>query len=249
MTGPDDQMDPNDQTNPAMTPDDALAADYALGALDRTARRDVELRMARDPAYAAIVDGWQALLVPLADAVAPVVPPAQIWNRISATIAPVAAVAPARSFWSSLPLWRALTAGATAVAAVAVSLLVARPDPVPPPAPGALLTAAMAATDKSAAVLLNATFDPARGAVILTPAAADASAGKQPELWVIVGTHAPRSLGVIDMRAPQAHAIPADLRPLLGQGVTLAISLEPAGGSPTGLPTGPVVAAGKLAAI
>jgi anti-sigma-K factor RskA len=34
-----------------------------------------------------------------------------------------------------------------------------------------------------------------------------------------------------------------------GPGTTLAISLEPQGGSPTGLPTGPVVAAGKAAQI
>jgi anti-sigma-K factor RskA len=34
-----------------------------------------------------------------------------------------------------------------------------------------------------------------------------------------------------------------------GPGTTLAISLEPKGGSKTGAPTGPVVAAGKAAQI
>ncbi|MEO1162117.1 MAG: anti-sigma factor, partial [Pseudomonadota bacterium] len=33
---------------------------------------------------------------------------------------------------------------------------------------------------------------------------------------------------------------------VLGDGITLAVSLEPAGGSPTGTPTGPVIATGKL---
>jgi len=33
---------------------------------------------------------------------------------------------------------------------------------------------------------------------------------------------------------------------LFSAGGTLAISLEPAGGSPTGAPTGPVIATGKL---
>ncbi|WP_287200988.1 anti-sigma factor, partial [Mesorhizobium sp.] len=32
----------------------------------------------------------------------------------------------------------------------------------------------------------------------------------------------------------------------LAQGAVLAVSVEPAGGSPTGQPTGPVVAAGDL---
>lgn len=247
---------------PDMLPedDDVLAADYALGALDGAAMRDAELRARRDPAFARAVEGWQALLAPLAETVPPVAPPAAVWAKIAGAIDPTPRVAEAvrpRSLWSNVAFWRALTAGATTCAVVAVALLVTRPPervevrvPVAVAAvPGTLLTAQMAATDKSAAVLINATFDPSRGAVILTPAAKDASAGKTPELWVIVGKNPPRSLGLIDLKGAQEHRIPADLRPLLGQGATLAISLEPAGGSPTGAPTGPVVAAGKLAAI
>ena len=247
MSGPFD-FDPTD--------DDALAADYALGALDRAAMLSAELRLQRDPEFARAVAGWQALLSPLADEVTPVTPAAIAWARIERAIDPApvrtreAASPPARSLWASLGLWRGLTGAATTVAAVAVALLASRPA-VPPSAQtpsGTLLTAAMAASGKSA-VLLNATFDPARGAVILTPASADRSRGKTPELWVIVGSAAPRSLGVIDLHGPAAHRIPDDLRPLMGQGATLAISLEPAGGSPTGAPTGPVIMTGKLAAI
>ena len=251
MTGRDDPAD-------GMPGDDALAADFALGALGHDERRAAEARIAREPALAAAVLAWQTLLAPLDEATPPVVPAAAVWERIAAATVD-AGRAPARAptvaspsmasrFWSSLATWRALTAASSLVAATAVALLVARPAPVAAP-PGALLTASLAATGQSAAVLINATFDPVRGAVILTPAAADASAGRSPELWLIVGTAAPRSLGLIDLAAPRAHAIPADLRPLLTRGATLAISLEPAGGSPTGLPTGPVVAAGKLAAI
>jgi anti-sigma-K factor RskA len=36
------------------------------------------------------------------------------------------------------------------------------------------------------------------------------------------------------------------LAQLLRQGATIAISVEPPGGSPTGAPTGPVVASGPL---
>ena len=36
------------------------------------------------------------------------------------------------------------------------------------------------------------------------------------------------------------------LASLLQQGATIAISVEPPGGSPTGAPTGPVVASGAL---
>ncbi|MGH8599663.1 MAG: anti-sigma factor domain-containing protein, partial [Burkholderiales bacterium] len=40
-------------------------------------------------------------------------------------------------------------------------------------------------------------------------------------------------------------SVPASLRQALAGEVTLAVSLEPAGGSPTGLPTGPILYHGK----
>ena len=234
--------------------DAALAMDFALGALDGPALRAAELRLRRDPVFAAEVAGWQADLAPLVDAVSPVAAPVAVWAGIERELfrGPVAAPVPspvARAARGVVNLWRSLAFAASAVAAVALALLLARPGPVPVAAPGALLAASMASTDAGKAVLITATYDPVRGAVILTPAAKDASRGLTPELWVIVGTDKPRSLGVIDLHDPQAHAIPASLRQRLTRGATLAISLEPAGGSPTGLPTGPVVAAGTLAAI
>ena len=42
--------------------------------------------------------------------------------------------------------------------------------------------------------------------------------------------------------------IPAEAARVMGAGVTLAISVEPLGGSPTGKPTGPVILSGKLQA-
>ena len=260
MTGPFDDI-------PELGDDEALAADYALGVLDGAAMRAAELRVQRDPAFASAVATWRETLSPLDEQTAGIVPAPMLWARIEQSISPAVpaavAPAPARSMWASLGLWRALTAAATTVAAVAVAMLVSRPVTIEPPvatpvqtasasappaAPGPLLTAAMSATGKPA-VLLNATFDPVRGAVILTPASADRSRGKTPEMWLIIGKDAPRSLGLIDLHGPLAHRIPDQYRPLMGQGATLAISLEPAGGSPTGAPTGPVIMTGKLAAI
>lgn len=238
-----------------MVPDDAaVAMDFALGALDGPALRTAELRLRCDPDFAADVVRWQADLGPLADAVTPVAPPPAVWSCIESELfrGPVVASAPsviARGVDAALTLWRGLAFGASAVAAVALALLVARPaTPVAGP-PSPLLAASMASTDAAKAILITATYDPSRGAVILTPAAKDASRGLTPELWVIVGTDKPRSLGVIDLHDPQAHRIPQELRSKLTGGATLAISLEPAGGSPTGQPTGPVVAAGKLTVI
>jgi anti-sigma-K factor RskA len=43
--------------------------------------------------------------------------------------------------------------------------------------------------------------------------------------------------------------LPADLAALVKGNATLAVSLEPPGGSTTGLPTGPVIATGKLTSL
>ena len=224
--------------------DDGLAIDTALGRLGREARAAAELRMTRDPGFRDAVAGWQRLLAPLDEATAPVAPPPMLWSRIEAVVAPPpAAPAAPPSLWSSLNLWRGVAAASTALAVVAAILLVARPAPTPEP----LLVATLAS--EGGAALVTATYDASRGAIILTPAGKADEAGRTPQLWVIEGDSPPRSLGTIDLGSPEAHAIPAERLRGLKAGSTLAISLEPAGGSTTGAPTGPVIATGKLTGI
>jgi anti-sigma-K factor RskA len=142
-------------------------------------------------------------------------------------------------------LWRGLAfAGA---AAAAISLAQIGPPPPVPGAPPQMLVAALAGADGTP--LLAAAYDPLRGAVVLTPATQRDDAGKSAELWVIEGKNPPRSLGVIDIKGPNAHAISSQRLAGLQSGATLAISIEPLGGSRTGLPTGPVVASGTLSAV
>jgi anti-sigma-K factor RskA len=70
------------------------------------------------------------------------------------------------------------------------------------------------------------------------------------ELWLIpAGDTRPRSLGLIQAGQPIRLDIPPDLARRLTPDAALAVSLEPPGGSPTGLPTGPVVALGKLTSL
>jgi anti-sigma-K factor RskA len=254
MTG-DDPMDLPDGS------DDALAMDYALGTLDRDERRNVERRMRSDPGFCALVEGWQRDLAPLDAETPSVVPPPAVWEAIAAEIAPARVLAPAfapaptRSsavaatarprLWDSLALWRGLALAGTAAAAIAITQI--GPAPVPPGAPPPMLVAALAGADGTP--LLSAAYDPVRGAVVLTPATQRDDSGKSPELWVIEGDKPPRSLGVIDIHGANAHAISSKQLTGLAPGSVLAISIEPLGGSPTGQPTGPVVATGKLTAI
>ncbi len=80
----------------------------------------------------------------------------------------------------------------------------------------------------------------------MVPAAFSADATRVPELWLIPADGKPRPLGLLSADRPVTIAIPAELRAQAIGDAVLAVSLEPPGGSPTGQPTGPVIASGKL---
>jgi anti-sigma-K factor RskA len=64
------------------------------------------------------------------------------------------------------------------------------------------------------------------------------------ELWAITNS-GPVSLGVLPNKGKSVMKAPAVMKQVKGV-MTLAVSVEPAGGSPSGLPTGPVVNTAKL---
>ncbi len=251
------------------TEQEALAAEYALGVLDTAERRAAEDLAARDPAFAALVARWRAEIEPMVETVAAVPPSADLWSRIDAEIAPAPraaaqvsyapAVAEKTGIWSSLAFWRGLSFATAGAAAVFAALLV---SPQTAPVPTAAepqsgiqqaVTEPMAAapvTMEGGAALLAASYDPLNRRFIVTPTGDyELKPTQVLELWIIVGDKAPRSLGVIDPGNPKAYAMPGDVRADLAAGATLAVSIEPTGGSPTGGPTGAVIASGKLTQI
>lgn len=238
-----------------MRSDEALAMDFALGALSRNERRAAKLRLQSDHGFRALVDDWSARLAPLDDETSFATPPAEIWPAIAAEIAPAprqvavpaAALLTRHSIWQSLMLWRAVSFAGVAAAIIAI-MQIGPPaaPPIPTEAPE-LLVAALAGADGKP--LLSAVFDPWRGAIVLTPATQRQDKDKSAELWVIEGKNPPRSLGVIDVKGPDKHVVTSDQLKGLESGATLAISIEPYGGSRTGRPTGPVVATGTLRAV
>lgn len=250
-------------STPPPAPDaelDALAMDYALGSLTRSARKAAEVRMASNADFRDAVAGWQELLGPLNEAIVPVTPPPGLWAAIAAEVQPApraaAPPAPQRGWWHNLAFWRGLGIGGPVLAAI-VAGLAAMPPAAVIPAPAAVAAGPAAAgpalvatlADSEGRPLLAAAFDPADGAVRFAPVAQGPEQdGKVPQLWVIEGGAAPKSLGVIDISAGSSHAIPRERLAGLKPGAILAISIEPTGGSPTGAPTGPVIATGALSA-
>ena len=87
------------------------------------------------------------------------------------------------------------------------------------------------------------------GDVALSHVSGERADGHDFELWMIEGKNPPVSMGVIPVGATTHIAVKPEAQKKLDAGAVLAVSLEPKGGSPTGQPTGPVVAAGDLKSI
>jgi anti-sigma-K factor RskA len=76
--------------------------------------------------------------------------------------------------------------------------------------------------------------------------AAPVAPGRALELWMLPDGQPPRSLGVLPAGGIARVPLVGPSDAALANIPALAVSLEPAGGSPTGLPTGPVLYSGRI---
>lgn len=153
---------------------------------------------------------------------------------------PVPTVATA-GLWYCIQFWRLVgLGGALTAAALAVYLALGPARPPFQPSHVALLAG------EDARPMLVAQLDAATGRLELTPVRLPAAAPDLVlELWLVPpGGAAPRSLGLVQAGLTVRDLPTGDVTALL-QGA-LAVSLEPAGGSPTGAPTGPIVYLGPV---
>jgi anti-sigma-K factor RskA len=236
--------------------DDMLAAEYVLGVLDATERRQAQARIETDAEFARRVQTWEQHFAAMLYEIKPVEVPTHLWPYIRTQLGWSPVEGGKRRPWQDVNFWRVATSLATAaaVAAIFIALLPPRaPAPVPPPVvvqpvePARAVTT-LARDDGSPAWL--ASIDIARGIVQLVPVPAPADAqGRVTELWLIPPGEAPKSLGLISTDKTQSITVPKALLRALAKGSTLAVSLEPPGGAPQGTPTGPIIAKGGIEAI
>lgn len=224
---------------------DRLAAAYVLGTLRGPARRRFEALLPAHPALREAVEGWRLRLEPMSLSVAPVAPPDRVWQQIERRLfgepAPAPDEAPAR-WWQQLLPWRLLS-GLASAAALGMAVLMLQPAaPEDPP-----LVVVLGASPKSGGGVMHASFVASVSAdgqaLVLRPIdLVPLETGRALELWALPADGAPRSLGLVD-----AHGQTVLRRArLLDDTRAFAISVEPAGGSPTGQPTGPVVSVGQI---
>lgn len=215
-------------TNGTLTPEEAaLAAEFAMGLLTGPERAAFELRLRSDPVLLGEVQDWHEHLAKLTDGIQKR-PRARVKRHLM------------RRLYGTAPwvtrAWQGLGLAGLALGAAMAAVVAFLPEP-----PQTLYAAEVVAEDNSLRVL--AVFD---GETLrLTRTDGAPRAGRVLELWLIAPESAPVSLGVLPDSAGDRRTVAAPLRPLFMAG-TLAVSDEPPGGSPTGQPTGDVLAIGPL---
>jgi anti-sigma-K factor RskA len=173
-----------------------------------------------------------------------VAPPASVWQAISARLAANDDAAPAAS-QAATRLWRTLTLVASAVAASLGLILVTRPTAEVPKTETTQPLLVASLQDEKTTTAVTISVEQAGGRLLITPVRLP-SEGRAPELWIIPRDGTPRSLGVIRAGLPGRLTVPRSHQAHIHSGATFAITLEPLGGSPTGAPTGPITASGKI---
>jgi len=214
--------------------DDLLAAEYALGTLDAAEMRRVEALAVANPAMRQAIAAWSQRLSPLAMLSDPVTPPRDLWLRLQQSLDGGNITRLRPNLWRNPAVWRATTVLALGLAAAFAGVFFFRPTPVN-------YVAALAPLNGPAPAFMVRTT-PA-GALLVTPLSPPPVAdGRSLELWALPqGAARPVSLGLLP---PGGRLVPPSevTRPR----TQILVSLEPAGGSPTGLPTGPVLFGGTL---
>ncbi len=219
---------------------------FVLGALNAEEMRAVRVEAGRNADLAAEIADWERRLAPLARLVAEVIPPFTLWTQLetrltrlseNASAAPAVYQPPAQRQRSrsrrppeALAFWKSATAAAMALAALLAVYVVVR-HPAAPPS----LAMLMPVRPGEGGWLVEV----GQAGVVKVRAVGALSRGlnQDYQLWVLPdGSDHPVSVGLM----PTNDSATMKLKSLPRTKYQLLVSLEPKGGSPTGLPTGPV---------
>ena len=230
---------------------DQLASEYVLGLLEGDALAQVERLIEDEPAFAGLVEDWRRRMLEL-DVTAALQPPApDLWNRIETSLG-VVKTAPANPrrqraargsvtsrLWNSLPAWRGVGLAASAAAlvmAIGVGVLLRENARTP------VMVAVLLSDQNRPAAIVNAFGDGRTELVPLT--AITAPEGKSLQVWTLWDrARGPVSVGLMDAMHSLDLAVQNLPRTTTDQ--LFEVTLEPAGGSPTGRPTGPILMKGN----
>ena len=244
-------MNPNTPTSPLNDDDlQSLAGEYVLGTLSAAKRREVEARMAGEPALRDAVDAWAQRLHPLTALADPVEPSPTLWARIERSVAPPASAAAdnvkraatgVQTWWNNLNLWRGLAGTGFAAAAVLAAVLVVR---LQTPATPQYLVVLVAPQDKAPGWVVQTSGGPQEQLNLIPLGTVAVPADKSLQFWTKAdGWRGPVSLGLV--QPGRALRVPIEKLPPLEANQLFELTLEPANGSPLDRPTGPIQFIGR----
>ncbi len=233
---------------------DLLAGEYVIGTLSEPQRRMVEAIYQQDASFRQRVVAWQTRLAPLDTTATPIKPAAHNWPSIAGRLK-FAGYGPVQSDNlytdpQTQPrgnVWQVLTGFATAAALLLGVLLWDKVVNVPPELPVvAEYSAVSVVTDDTNAALwlVDSQVDTSTLRITaLSPPEPNTEESYQ--LWLVLDNDAGvSSLGLLELTEGQT-----DIRTVnatLADGIAFAVSREPAGGSPSAVPTGPVLYQGVI---
>jgi anti-sigma-K factor RskA len=242
-------MSPRDDDKPASEEGEApLAAEFVLGLVQGDQRDALEKRRRDDYVFAREVEFWEARLGPISSDIKPEAVSPEVWEKIAEAVGhrpvPLSASAAVRAeregIWNSLAFWRNLGIASSALAAACLVYLLTTPA-----SPPTSLVAALTMNDGSSAFM--ASVDRMTGRVMLMPAAdMPMPADRTYQLWIVPPDGTPVSLGMIKSAGAVTISMPNEVMSHAMPQSALVVSIEPMGGSPTGAPTGPVLAKGMM---
>lgn len=223
---------------------DALAGEYVLGTLDAAERASVSARRLREPRLDAAIQEWTRRFSPLDQQTAAIEPPPGLLSRIEARIADAGAATLANvvdlaAVQAQLRVWKRLAIAAGAMAATLLVVVGAREFMAPPSQPN--FVGVFQTEDGSPAFYL--TVDLQARVLTLRPVNAARQPGKTYQLWIASDQlgPAPQSLGLVDENLADTRKSLQRYDIALLRKATFGVSVEPAGGSPTGQPTPPAL--------
>ncbi|QDY70551.1 anti-sigma factor [Qingshengfaniella alkalisoli] len=212
--------------------DEALVAEYVLRLLDADAERALEARLQSEPDLRARVQFWEGEFANLAVDLPDETPSSSVRSGLLAELN--GKVTAPRFGW--VRGWLALPG----LVAVVIAAFFAFSPILRAPAFDPAFHATLISDDGS--VHIEAGYAPNGSLFKVIPEQGKPLPGRDFELWVIgENATAPVSLGVISSDGEITFEISPEIAALI-EGGTLAVSDEPEGGSPTGAPTGTILA-------
>lgn len=208
-----------------------LAGEYVLGTLRGGARRRFAQHLQTDPALQNDVADWQTRLMPFVEGIQPVKPSSRVWRKIQRGLDFQAATLFGLRFWRTIGMF------SSGIAAILILYLATNQHTTSNR--DAIAIAVISDSHATPGWLIQNMGTQLKIKAIKPTLIAK---NQSLELWVLPenGTH-PIPLGLLPTSGKSLLSLSRAQQQLLAQNRHLAISLEPLGGSPTGLPTGPVL--------